>query len=95
MGLARMIIVASPQSTSASAPAGWICGTNASPAIPSSRRRARTWRRTVTSATPAPRSSTSRRQIRRALWRCLGGAARSARSRLQHLSVLDGPVRPR
>jgi hypothetical protein len=47
---------------------------------PSSRRRRRTYSRTVVSATTAPCSSTSRCQIRFAVCRCLHGASRSARS---------------
>jgi hypothetical protein len=59
---------ASPQSTSAVTPGAWICGTNTSRAAkPISRRRLRTWSRTVVSATSTPYSSTSLRYTRLAV----------------------------
>jgi len=71
----------SPKSTSASAPGAWVCGTATSAGVPTSSRRifATAWV-TVDSARVAPCSSTSRCQTRRAVWRCLRGASRSATS---------------
>ena len=57
---------------------------------PIARLRARTYWRTVTSATSAPCSSTSRDQIRLAVWRCLGGASRSASSH-ESITARYGP----
>ena len=73
---------ASPQSTSASTPGAWTCGTNTSPTgHPSSRACAPAHTGAPsTSATSAPCSSTSRRQTRLAVCRCLRGASRSASS---------------
>ncbi len=82
----------SPKSTSASAPGSCACGTITSVlSRPSSARRRATYRDTVTSATPAPCSATSRCQTRRAVCRCLRGTSRSASS---HPSTIAsyGPI---
>ena len=81
VGSPATITVASPKSTSASAPGSWspTMVTSLTPG-PSSARRCRTTWRTVGSATSARCSSTRRSHTRRAVWRCLRGASRSARS---------------
>src|SRR5437588_3139348 len=74
-----MNAVNSPKSTSASVPGRWAWGTiTSTPFRPSSTRRRATYRDTVTSASAAPCSATSRCQIRRAVCRCLRGSSRSA-----------------
>ena len=79
--------VTSPKSTSASAPGSRTCGTNpARPSAPSrsaaviSARRRATYLATYEYDTCAPCSSHSRSKTRRAVCRCLRGAARSSRS---------------
>ena len=79
--------VTSPKSTSASAPGSRACGTNpATPSAPSrssaviSARRRATYLATYEYDTCASCSSASRSKTRRAVCRCLRGAARSSRS---------------
>jgi hypothetical protein len=70
----------------ASSPAPWqatIITDARPPPVPSSARSSRTYSRTVDSATVAPCSSSRRSQIRRAVWRCLRGTARSSISQLR------------
>ena len=56
-----MVVSNSPKSTSASAPGGWVCGTNTSLVTsPSSTRRRATYRETVTSDRDAPCSAIQR-----------------------------------
>ena len=82
----------SPKSTSASAPGACACGTmTCILSRPSSARRRATYRDTVTSATLAPCSATSRCQTRRAVCRCLRGTSRSASSH-PSITAAYGPI---
>ena len=65
------------KATYASPPGSWTRTMTSRLSRPSSARRRATYRDTVTSATPAPCSATSRCQTRRAVCRCLRGTSRS------------------
>ena len=76
----------------ASAPGACACGTvTCTLSRPSSARRRATYRDTVTSATLAPCSATSRCQTRRAVCRCLRGTSRSASSH-SSITAAYGPI---
>jgi len=81
----------SPKSTSASAPGAYACGTMTCTVSGRARRGGATYRDTVTSATLAPGSATSRCQIRRAVCRCLRGTSQSASSHPSMIAAY-GPI---